>query len=482
MTAQVSLVLQAIEALKAGDRRRGAALLEDELRSGPPAGDRWRSVAMLAAQIGEIETAIEASRRVASEPTVDRLLSYWGTLATYGRSDEAIAELDRMPPAILEHPAVLSFRGTIASEQGRFDEAEDLLRRALAAQPRVPEAWFALSMAKTFEPGDPDIQAMESLAAGASGMPPEARAKLLYALGKAWDDVGEFDRAFDFYREGAALRRVGGGYDAAAARAGADRVRRDFTAGKLGKLTPSGAGEQRSIFVTGLPRSGTTLVQQILAAHSRVSDGDEVNLFKPALIPTLDFTFDGALAYQRRTGSEDPWGDVARDYAHFIDMRFRFPGLVVDKSLGQSTLIGFLLHSLPEAKLLWVRRNPEDTALSCFRTSFTAASHWSWSIEDIASHFQVEDRLFDHWLEIFGDRILVVPYEELVSKPGDWIAAIAGHAGLDMEPGMERFHQAKRTVRTASVRQVRSPVSTARIGAASHYSEFQKQFGAAYHR
>jgi tetratricopeptide (TPR) repeat protein len=480
VTAPVPLVLQAIEALKHGERRTAANLLEQDIRTGPPAGDRWRSVSMLASQIGEIETAIEASRRFASPPTIERLLFYWGRLATYGRSADAVADIEKQGGPVRSHPAVLTFLGTIAGEQGRFGQAEDLLRRALAQAPDSPESWFALATIKTFGPGDADLRAMDALAATFERAPPEAQAKLHYALGKARDDVGDFDRAFDHYQRGAALRRRGGGYDGAAAHSAADRIIRDFTPANLSKLAPSQAGEQRSIFVTGLPRSGTTLVQQMLAAHSRVSDGDEVNLFKPALIPTLDFTFEGALRYQQRSESADPWGDVARDYARFIGMRFRAPGLVVDKSLGQSTLIGFLLHSLPEARLLWVRRNAEDTALSCFRTSFTAASHWSWSIADIASHFQVEDQLFEHWHGLFGDRILVVPYEEMVAEPGKWIGAIATHAGLDMEAGMERFHDAKRTVRTASVKQVRSAVSTARVGAAVQYPQFVSQFRAAY--
>ncbi|HET9810899.1 MAG TPA: sulfotransferase [Sphingomicrobium sp.] len=481
MTATVPLVLQAIEALKAGERRRAADLLEQELRTGPPPGDRWRSVSMLAAQIGEIETAIEASRRSASPPSLERLLQHWGRLASYGRSAEAIDEIERLAPPMREHSAVLTFRGTIAGEQGRFEEAEQSLRRALDRAPDAPETWFGLSTIKTFEPDDADVRAMESLAVKLNGAPPEAQAKLHYALGKARDDIGDFDRAFDHYRRGAAFRRKGGSYDGRAARIAADRIIRDFTPENMGQLRPSQAGEQRSIFVTGLPRSGTTLVQQMLAAHSRVDEGDEVNLFKPALIPTLDFSFEGAIAYQTRSASHDPWGDVARDYAKFIDMRFRSHGLVVDKSLGQSALIGLLLHSLPEAKIIWLRRSAEDTALSCFRTSFTASTHWSWSIPDIANHFRIEDQLFEHWRSVFGDRILVVPYEGLVREPGEWTGTLATHAELEFEAEMQRFHQVKRTVRTASVKQVRSPVSTARIGAAGRYPRFAEEFRAAYH-
>lgn len=480
MTEAVSPVLQALDALKAGDRRSAAALLEQELRSNNAPGDRWRAISRLAAEIGEIDIAIEAARRTLQPTTLGRLLNYWGMLATYGRSSEAIEQIDRLDATLREHPAVLHFRGTIAGEQGYFAEAEELFRKALAANSEAPASWFALAMIKTFEPGDPDMDQMDALSARLEGAPPEDRARLLYALGKASDDCGDYDLAFEYYQAGAAIRREAGSYDRNAANAAADGIIQDITAERVTRLKPSRAGEQRSIFVTGLPRSGTTLVQQILSAHSEVQGGDEVNLFKPALIPTLGSSFDGAIAYQDRAASDDPWGDVARDYAHFIDMRFRSPGLVVDKTVGQSSLIGFLLHSLPSARIVWLRRNAEDNALSCFRTYFTAPTQWSWSPEDIANHFRIEDRLFDHWRGMFGDRILAVPYESLVREPGEWIGAIAAHVGLDVEAGMERFHEGGRSVRTASVKQVRSPVSTERIGTAARYARFLEPFRTAY--
>ncbi|MEO7276781.1 MAG: sulfotransferase [Sphingomicrobium sp.] len=484
MTANsVPRVLQAIEALKRGDRRGGAELLAQDLNHGAPSPDRCRTISRLAAEIGEIDTAIEASRRSLSPPTLERMLAHWALLATHGHSDEAIAEIERLDATVRDSPAVLHFRGTIAGESGRFAEAEELFRRALAKVPESSPTWFSLSMIKTFEPGDRDIDAMEAMARNPGGATsPNARSQISYALGKAYDECGDFGRAFESYRQGAAIRRQDGHYDVPAASAAADRVIRDFTPETLRKLRPSQLTGQRSLFVTGLPRSGTTLVQQLLTAHSRVIGGDEVNLLKPALLPTLDFTYRGAIAYQERAASDDPWGDIARDYDRFITMRFREPGLVVDKSLGQSTLIGFLLHSLPDAKIVWLRRNAEDAALSCFRTSFTAATHWSWSIADIADHFRIEDRLFEHWRSAFADRILVVPYEDMVKDPGEWISAIAEHVGLDAEGGMERFHESDRTVRTASVKQVRSPVTTDRIGAAGRYPLFSKEFDAVYRR
>src|SRR5690606_5585061 len=125
---------------------------------------------------------------------------------------------------------------------------------------------------------------------------------------------------------------------------------------------------------------------------------------------------------------------------------------------------GLLLHVLPDARVIWMRRNPEDVALSCFRTFFSSPVPWSWSLEDIARYFLIEDQLFAHWTAQFPERILVVPYEGLVREPGVWIEKILAHSGLPSEPQVHEFHKTRRSVRTASVSQVRQPISTDRIG------------------
>jgi hypothetical protein len=139
-----------------------------------------------------------------------------------------------------------------------------------------------------------------------------------------------------------------------------------------------------------------------------------------------------------------------------------------------------MLHAIPGAKIAWLRRNPEDNALSCFRTYFTSPIEWSWSFGDIAAHFRAEERLFEHWRTLFPDRILVVQYEELVRDPGRGIAALLAHFGLADEPGVHDFHRSTRNVRTASVQQVRSPVSASRIGQAAAYAPFMAEFRKAY--
>lgn len=480
--ASANRVLTAIECLKSGKRRDAQRLLAEELRTGPKTGERWRSIARLASEIGEIDLAIDASRRHSrTEPlTLERMLGHWGVLAGLGRTEEALAEAQRVPAAVADHPSLLHFRGTLAGQLGDFAGAEAFYRRALAQTPYVPQTWFALSMIKSFAPGDPDIAAMERILPALDRAESELQARFHYGLGKAWHDCGEFDRAFDYYSKGAALRRLTETFDGKALESFADGLIRDFTPAALARLHASGETGNRVVFVNGLPRSGTTLVEQILTSHSQVDDGGEVNLIKPALIPTVDRSWRGALAWDQRGGS-DPWGDVARDYLRMIAMRFPgTKGMIVDKTLSQSHMMGLLLHVLPSAKVLWLRRDPQDVALSCFRNFFTSAIPWSWSFADIGHFFRIEDRLYSHWAAQFPDRILTVPYEELARDPGAWLPRILAHAGLPMEEQVREFHRTRRSVRTASVQQVRAPISTKRIGLSGSYAKHMGAFHEAY--
>ncbi len=482
MSPQSSRILQAVAALQAFDRKRAVNLLEEELKDGPATGERWKSVAKLAGQIGEIELALEASRRFGkTEPiTLERLLQHWGELAGYDRTAEALAEVQRLPVEARNHPSVLHFLGTVAGQEGDFLKAEDYYRQAIGQSPYVPQTWFALAMIKTFEPGDPDLLEMKRIAPQIERAEPSLLARFLYGLAKAHHDCGEFEQAWQLYSRGAALRKREENWDADALERHADRLISDFTADAARQLTPVSGPRRRALFVNGLPRSGTTLVEQILVSHSEVENGSELNLLRAALIPTGDRSLQGALTYQKQVGGNDPWGALAADYFRMLEMRFRTTRLVVDKTLGQSHFMGLLLHMLPDARVIWMRRNAEDVALSCFRNFFSSPLPWSWSLADIGRFFALEDRLFAHWTDQFPERILVVPYESLVNAPEEWIPRILDHAGLPDEPQVREFHATKRNVRTASVQQVRAPISTARMGLSRAYDEHLAPFRAAY--
>lgn len=477
------LVNQALEAFKARDRVRAADLLNQVVQMNPPLGASWGSIARLAETLGEVSLAVTAAQRHAALNPADPLpqLRLGQTLAQNGRHQEALALGETLAVAQSNNPAVWHFIGTCRAQLGDDVGAVRDLRRATAlfgVDPNAAWSWMTLAGAKRFEADDPDIAAMQTLLAalGATPSAVEAASTLAYALGKAYDDVGLVDRAFAAYSAGAAGAK-------AARKATADNegfinsVTSQFDESMLARL-PRGIDTTRPVFVHGLPRSGTTLVEQILVSHDQVSDGAEVNLFRTAAMPIGGFTPEAITSFA--VAHPDGFADIGRDYLHLLEERFGSKGRVVDKTLNHSGYMGLLHAVLPNARIIWMRRDPGAVAWSCFRTRFAGGVEWSWSLEDIARHFREEDRLREHWERVLGDAILTVPYEELVSNPDAWIPRILAHVGLPWQDGLKDFHKTERAVATASVSQVRQPIYTSSREAWRKYETHLKPFFDAY--
>lgn len=476
-------VFTALSLLKVGRRDEAAEQLREAIARGPATGELWRSIGRLAAEIGEIDLAVEAVRRFASTPPVklSRKLEYWKELITFGRSELVEEEIALLGAQIREHPAVLHVQGQLAAQKGEFEAATRLHLQVVKDPEFAAQGWFSISTINDMSRHPEWIDQMlaverENRTDDASGP-----SRLLYGLGKAFHDCREYARAMDCYSRGAAARKNEAEYNPGKLESFAVKLVREFNPQAMSSLTEPVEKPRASIFVNGLPRSGTTLVEQILVANSAVEDGGEVNLARAALKPVIEYSFTGALNYQRECSDlDDPWGVIGHQYERMLRMRFRTSSLVVDKSLTQSLIMGLIKHAMPACPVIWMRRDTADVAISCYRTLFTSPLAWCWTFKDMGHFFAVEDALFNHWRGLFGERILVMDYQELVKQPRSSIEAIARHAGLESEESMHRFHENKRAVRTASLQQVRKPITTAAVGQSAPYAPWMGDFWRSY--
>lgn len=477
------LVSAALKAFEARDRRQAAAHLRALDREAPNLGETWSAVSRLAMTIGEPRLAVAAARRhVALAPTdAGRRLALDGLLAQSGQVEAALADAEDLLATHPGHPGLLHFSGTCHAQLGRTEAAEAALRGALLRLPPTHAAWTWLTLVdlRTFRAGDPDIGALRELAARVRE-PAEARSLLLYALGKVLADSGEQDQAFAAYAEGARLMAVQRPYDVVGARRLVDRMTAEMTAGFFETLAPSRASGARPIFVLGPPRSGSTLVEQILASHSAVCGGAELNLFRAAAMGLDGFGPREIAAASARAGGADLWTAIGEDYLHLIEQRFGAEGRVIDKTLNHSRFVGLIRHVLPGARFIWLRRDVRDAGWSIFRTRFAQGLDWSWSLEAIGAHLADEERLHDHWTAQYPDDILSVPYEGLVAEPAVWMRRILEHCRLPFEPGVLEFHKTARPVQTASVAQVRRPMYATSVGGAGRYGDRLAPLLAAY--
>jgi tetratricopeptide (TPR) repeat protein len=474
----------ALTATRAGDRDAAAALLRHLVEDNPPLGASWGPVSRLALTLGETGTAIAAARRLAESNARDWMarLNHGALLVQHG---QGVAARDVGLAVVGDHPgqpAAWHFLGSCRATLGEGEAAIADFRRAIETSPdpfAAAPSWLALAESRTFASADDaDLTAMTALLARwPQGAAPEGKAALLYAVGKARDDLGLTDAAFAAYAEGAALVATARPDDRAAAAALVEAVLSGTSAGSLAGL-PVGVDSRRPIFVLGLPRSGTTLVEQILASHSQVADGGELNLFRAAALPIGGFTPAAIAAFA--AARPDGFAAIGRAYLHMLEERFGPEGRVVDKTLNHSRFLGLIHRVLPQARFVWLRREPGAVAWSAFRTWFARGVNWSWSLDRIGHYVRDEDRLHAHWTAVMGDAILTVPYEDLVRDPAPWIARILDHVDLPYEPGLEAFHRTDRAVTTASFDQVRQPVYTTSSDAWRRYAPLLEPFFRTY--
>ncbi|HQR87781.1 MAG: hypothetical protein B7Z44_02795 [Caulobacter sp. 12-67-6] len=483
MTPSASdLLAEAVRAFQARDRDYAAGLLARLNAEDAALGDDWGAVARLAATLGEVSVALAAIRRyVALKPyDVERRLEYGALLAQCGRIEGAAKATRAFLPNAPADPRLYLLLGTCQAQLGQTEAALADLRAVLALDPQpalAGAAWLAIADLKRFTEDDPDIAALKAVIASTD---PATPSSLNFALGKALDDIGDVDAAFAAYEAGARAARALNPPNLAASRDFVDQVIAGFTRESLAKLPPSAADSDRPIFVLGLPRSGTTLVEQILASHSGVKDGAELNLFRAATMALGGYAPSDVSRLAFFPGTENVWTLFGRVYLHLLDERFGPEGRIVDKTLNHTRMVGLIHHVLPKARFVWLRRDPADSALSCFRSHFVGGLNWAWSMRDIGAHFADEDRLHAHWTQQFPDAILTVPYEDLVKDPETWIARILEHCGLPFQAGVRDFHLTERAVTTSSSSQVRQPLNVRGIGAWRRYSQHMQPFFEAY--
>lgn len=481
LAAARARIQKAAASFGAGDRDLAADLVADIVRRAPPLGATWGTVSRLAQALGEVGSALAAARRhVEAEPN-DLLVRFnrAGLLAQYGRLTEAMALAADLVRAHPQLAAAWHLRGSLRAQSGESDGGLSDFRRSVALSTdslSASRSLLALAGGKRFtDMSDPDLESIKATLGRLNGAAPgDHQAAVFYALGKANDDLGLNEEAFSAYAHGARLMAARQTPDDGASGSFVDNVVSGFTADVLRSIPGSGESSNRPIFVLGPPRSGTTLVEQILVSHSQVHDGAEINLFRAAASPIGGFSADAVEAFVKT----NPEGltSVARAYLRMLDERFGNSGRIVDKTLNHSRFLGLIHRALPEARFIWLRRDPGAVAWSCFRTWFAEGVEWSWSLKSIGQRLKEEDRLHAHWTDVLGDRILTVPYESLVSGPEHWIPKILAHVGLPFESGLEAFHLTERVVMTASFDQVRRPVYTTSVHGWRRYEPHLRPF------
>ena len=414
-------VQQLVKQIQGGHRAAAAGAMADIVAAGADLGERWLPFANAALSIGELSLAEAAARSYLAldKGNTQRLVQCAGIIAETGRLEKALKlvrpRLKRSP----DDPALNHFCGTVCQQLGDMPQAAKYLRAALKSANLSGVTWLTLAAQHQFKDGDALLRKLLQLENAFGHTDAFNQVQYQYAVGKALLDLGQYDRAFDAFATGAALAQDARHYDAAGE---TERVDAVIAANSSGVGTEPVCGDGgRAIFVVGLPRSGTTLLQRILCAHEDVVDGGE---FASMGVASMDL---------RRQGdaSATALSEIRTIYAHLLKERFGSKGLIVDKSINNSYYIGIIARVFPSAPIILLQRNALDVAWSCFRTCFNKGLPWSWSLSNIATHIRAEQRLAAHWKSVLAERAICVQYEDFVRRPEQVLPDLFDRCGLE---------------------------------------------------
>ena len=503
----ITTTLQRAYALMDKGHLKDASLLARDLLKFAPADSRsWQlmsSVHFRAGRLDEAATCLERSVLCAPSDPV-QLIRYGQCLARLGRRREALAVAERVASMPLAHPALSdglgtifsfcdeparalrlfthalaavpdnsAFRYNLATAQrmvGDLTAAEINLDQVIATNPSDYAAYYTRSDLRTQTAAANHIDEMARLL-GDGVANRSAELTLCFALAKELEDVGDHARSFEHLKRGCDLQRSSMSYDVEADVETIDRIIQLHNESAL-----TGAHRRfdntECIFIIGLPRSGTTLVEMIIAAHSAVHPAGELQAFSNQavqMVKELTGTAVSKLEFVERSLEIDP-RELGHRYIAETRPQTGHTPRFIDKMPLNYLYAGLIRRALPRARIIALARDPMDVCYAMYKTLFTAAYPFSYDLNDLGRYYLAWHRLMRHWQTVLGDALLVVQYEDLVANQEAVSRRIVHHCGLEWQDACLTFHQQQRSVASASAVQVRRPIYASSIGKWRHYA------------
>ena len=413
-------------------REHALELLQAGVERSPDSAEAWCQLGTLAAEDGDAERAERAFERALS-----------------------------LRPTFTEARVGLA---SLALERGHQPEAIALLEQALIEAPGSHGAHYHMAQARKARPGHNTLAQMEALLQDSAQASPGRRIALHYALGKGYDELGEYDQAFAHFEQGARLKRATFDYSSAADHARVEAIIQQFDAPRLRALEGLGDPSELPVFVLGMPRSGTTLTEQVLASHPQVTGAGELH----DLMRLLQAPLPGAaeLPYPANLANARASDLAALGRAYLDQLRRHGPtsARITDKLPANYMGAGLIPAMLPNARIIHVRRDPVDTCLSCFTRLFSEHQEATYDLTELGHHYRHYAQLMDHWRQVLpAGHMIEVRYEDLVADLPGQAARLLAFCGLPWDDACLAFHRHSRTIRTASVTQVRQPLYSSSV-------------------
>jgi predicted Zn-dependent protease len=472
-----ALRLLAEIAIRVGRPEDAATLLGACLASAPGFASARHARALALHELNRNEEALAELELLLASGTQDPswLNLKANVLSRLGEHDRAIAAFEAVLAGHPSNPRIWTAYGDALKTAGRTDEGIAAYRHAALLAPGYGEPWWSLANLKTFRFDPADVEAMRRHLARPE-LADDDRIHLEFALGKALEDAGGYAESFEHYAAGNRLRRRTVAYEAAATTDYVARCRELLSDEFLTRRRRWGAAQDDPIFIVGLPRSGSTLLEQILASHPMIEGTAELPDL-PSIARGIGNPASAATRYPdvlADLGADDFRGLGDRYLRQTRVHRRRGAPRFLDKMPNNWMHVGLIHLMLPNARILDVRREPMACGWSCFRQHFARGQHFAYSLEDLGRYYRDYVDLMSHIDAVLPGRVCRVNYERLVEDTEAEVRRVLAYCGLPFDAACLRFHESSRAVATASSEQVRRPMYREAL---SHWRHFEPWLG-----
>ena len=432
----------------------------------------WVDLTNVYRELDQLDDALLSATKVlelAPEMAETHIL-YAGVLGTNGRHDEAIRAYEKALQIAPNKPGALCGMAHHQKTVGQTEASIATYRQCLKIKPDHAEAYWSLANLKTFQFNDAEIATMQALLS--DELKDESRVQIHNALGLDRESRCDYDTAFSHYAQCNRLRRKSESYDPVETESRFDQIIEVFNDEFLSGNDGVGNTDASPIFIVGLPRSGSTLIEQILASHSQVDGTHELNdLARIVRSIRRPQKKKSRFPDTVQELSADAWQKIGEDY---IESTHRFRAGAphfIDKNPNNFTFIGLIRLALPNARIINARRHPLDSCFGTYKQLFASGQPFSYDLTELGEYYVQYLRLLDHWHQLLPGFVLDVHYEQVVADLETQVRRILDFCGLPFETACLRFHETDRAVKTASSEQVRRPIYSSSVNLWRHYEQ-----------
>ena len=458
-------------AVKHKKYREAEILLQRAVSLTPDYARVWLDLSNVQRELDEYGAAMMSTERLLelTPKVAESHIAMAAIQAKAGLDDESVQSYQKALKITPSHPAAFSGLAHQFKTIGRNEEAIAAHRQNIAANPGNADAYWNLANMKTFRFEDSEVSAMLTLLER-DDLDDLSRVQLCNSLGLEFEGRKDYDQAFEYFHRCCELRRESENYDPVNTETTTDLLVETFNQAFIAEKQGNGVSDASPIFIIGLPRSGSTLIEQILASHSQVEGTHELTDL-PLVVRTAaqSISRHGRFPDVFKDLGVKGWSRVGNQYLDRTQKYRTGANRFIDKNPNNFIYVGLLQLILPNAKIINARRHPMDSCFGSFKQLFASGQPFSYDLEELGEYYIQYQRLMNHWHQVLPGKVLDVDYESVVADLEFQVGRLLDYCELPMEEACLSFHETERAIKTASSEQVRQPIYSSSVDLWRHY-------------